>query len=36
MADAKRLLEALDDPISGPAAADQLLTWLDQSDEERL
>jgi DNA primase len=35
MAEAKRLLEALDDPSTGPSAADQLLLWLDRRSEER-
>ena len=35
LGDAKRLLELLDDPGTGPVAADQLLTWLDRRNEER-
>jgi DNA primase len=31
----KVLVERLDDPEAGPAAAEQLLTWLDQGTEER-
>jgi DNA primase len=32
---AKVLLEQLDDPGAGPAAADELLSWLDRRNEER-
>ena len=31
----KVLVEQLDDPEAGPAAAEQLLTWLDRRTEER-
>jgi hypothetical protein len=31
----KVLVEQLDDPGAGPAAAEQLLTWLDRRTEER-